>query len=426
VPGRFKDYIASPKFNLYQSLHSTVWGPVGRSVEVQVRTRDMHRMAEFGIAAHYAYKQGSQPDGVGELAWMQRLLGGDSTPTDYVEAVTVDLQRREIYCLTPQGRIIELPEGSTPVDFAYSVHTQIGDRAAGARVDGKLVGLDFKLSGGERVEIIVSKDPNRGPNPSWAAWVATARAKALIRRWHTRARRTETAVVGMELIEAALIARAKLFSVERPTGDLDGQLFEVMHRWGVNDPSTLAAAVGEGKISAEAVATRLLPTPKTHSSASVKGERPTAVAVGTVFIEGDAGIEYTLASCCNPTPPGPIVGWVSRGRGISVHQQSCTNVADLVSRDAARILAASWVRDERPAVAAMVEVEAFDFDGLLAVCASALTAAGVHIVTVATKSHAGLAELKFGIEAGGTTALDEVLSNLSAVDSVVSVQITET
>ena len=423
VPGSFTDYIAAPRLNRYQSLHTTVAGPGGRAVEVQIRSEEMHQVAEFGVASHWAYKESGGDEGVAaamvdETAWMRRLLEAGGDAGEYLSAIHGDLARQEIYCLTPNGRLIALPEGSTPVDFAYAVHTEVGDRSVGARVNGAQVGLDHRLEDGDRVEILTSTDPRRGPNLDWANWVATGRARSLIRRWHVRHRRGQSAAVGRVRIREALESRSERTGADLPV-DMDVALEAVCGRWGLRDGQALAAAVGEGRVHPDAVAARLLPEAVT-----------VRVATGTsvdarVLVEGLSGVEVRLANCCGPAPFDPLVGWVSRTGGVSVHQTGCTNVADLLARDSGRVVSVSWAAGTRLGLSARVRIDSFDRPGLVAAVAGCLADAGADIKAMTAESGSGLARQVYEVTVGGATVLEELERALWSLPGTTQVQVTE-
>jgi GTP pyrophosphokinase len=421
VPGSFTDYIAAPRLNRYQSLHTTVTGPHGRPVEVQIRSAEMHQVAEFGVASHWAYKESGGDDGIAaslveETAWMRRLLEAGGDAGEYLSAIHGDLARQEIYCLTPNGRLIALPEGATPVDFAYMVHTEVGDRAVGARVNGAQVGLDHHLSDGDRVEIVTSSDPERGPNLDWVNWVATSRSRSLIRRWHARHRRVQSAEVGRERIRAALDGRSARTSADLPV-DLDAALESVCRRWGLRDPEALAAAVGDGRVHPDAVASRLLP-----DVVPVRSFDPVAVDA-RVLVEGLSGVEVRLANCCTPAPFDPLVGWVSRLGGVSVHRTGCSNVAELLSQDSGRLVTVTWAAERRFGIAARVRIDSFDRSGLVADVAGCLSAVGADIRAMTAEGVDGLARQVYEVTVGGSTALEELERSLWGLPGTTNVRV---
>ncbi len=344
VQGRFKDYINQPKFNLYQSLHTTVIGPHGKPIEVQIRTQEMHRRAEYGIAAHWGYKEHATPS---ELAWMRRLTDVEQETTDamaFLEALKLDLEQDEVYVFTPKGRVIALAANSTPVDFAYAVHTEVGHRCIGAKVNGRLVPLDTKLSSADVVEILTSKAATAGPSRDWSGFVSSARARAKIRQWFSRERREDSIDAGRE----ELIRSLRRAGLPIQTLLNSGALLAVGAQMNLVDLDGLLAAIGENQISAQTIVQRLQRELRGGEEESL----PTTVArgprIGTgrrsvgVYVEGLDDVMVHLAKCCSPVPGDQIMGFVTQGRGVSVHRTDCSNATALATGSQHRLVEVEW------------------------------------------------------------------------------------
>lgn len=370
VPGRFKDYIAMPKFNMYQSLHTTVIGPNGKPVELQIRTFDMHRRAEYGIAAHWKYKQetvaGSSKirtdvpraakgsagqDTVNDMAWLRQLLDWQKEtedPSEFLESLRFDLSRNEVFVFTPKGDVIALPAGATPVDFAYAVHTEVGHRTIGARVNGRLVPLESTLDNGDLVEVFTSKAAGAGPSRDWLGFVKSPRARNKIRAWFSKERRDEAIEQGKDAIARAM--RKQNLPIQRIlTGD---SLVTLAHEMRYPDISSLYAAIGEGHVTAQSVVQKLVQALGGEEAATEeidesvppargRGRKRRSNADPGVVVKGVDDVWVKLARCCTPVPGDPIIGFVTRGSGVSVHRSDCVNV-DSLSREPERILDVEW------------------------------------------------------------------------------------
>src|SRR5437016_7906415 len=323
VPGRFKDYINTPKFNLYQSLHTTVVGPQGKPLEVQIRTREMHSRAEFGIAAHWGYKEKATAS---DVAWIQRIVDWQDTldPAEFLESLKLDLEQDEVYVFTPKGSVITLPAHTTPIDFAYAIHTEVGHRCIGARVNGRLVPLDSQLHSGDTVEIFTSKVPSAGPSRDWLKIAVTPRARNKIRQWFSRERREDAIETGRDELVKAM--RKEGLPVQKLTSS--PVLVGLAESMNYTDLDALHAAIGDGHVSAQSVAQRLarelrggghdvqLPT------TARQPRRPSRQTAG-VFVEGLDDVMVRLSRCCTPVPGDDIIGFITRGRGVSVHRADC-------------------------------------------------------------------------------------------------------
>ena len=346
VPGRFKDYINSPKFNLYQSLHTTVIGPRGKSVEVQIRTFEMHRRAEFGVAAHWGYKEGASNK---EVAWMQRLADveeEENDPIAFLEALKLDLGQDEVYVFTPKGRVIALVEGATTIDFAYAVHTEVGHHCVGAKVNGRLVPLDTVLRSADVVEIVTSKSDGAGPSRDWLAIAQSSRAKSKIRQWFQRERREDAIEGGREELTKALRREGLPIATSLSSSALDA----VIAAMNLEDLDALFMAIDSGQISALAVVQRLdrelrgggeteqMPTTVTRMPRTSRTTRRSA----GVYVEGLDDVMIHLARCCSPVPGDAIMGFITQGRGVSVHRDDCSNAVALAQRLGERIIDVEW------------------------------------------------------------------------------------
>ena len=343
VPGRFKDYIAMPKFNLYQSLHTTVIGPNGKALEIQIRTHEMHARAEYGIAAHWKYKSGDKTGETPEMLWLQQLHAWQQEtqdPSEFLDALRFDLGSPEVYVFTPKGKVVALPGGSTPVDFAYTVHTEIGNKTVGAKVNGRLVPLDTKLSNGDVVEVVTNKSPQAGPSRDWLNFVKSPRARNKIKAWFTRERREEAIDAGRESIARQMrkagLPLQKIFAGQ--------SLLELAHELRYPDIDSLYAAVGDGHISSAAVIDKLqilLGVEDSHPELTM--EMPSIETIArrsssAIEVEGEDDVIAKLARCCTPVPGDSIMGFVTRGNGVSVHRVDCVNAEDLQRHQGDRIV----------------------------------------------------------------------------------------
>jgi len=434
MPGRFKDYIATPKFNLYQSLHTTVIGPNGRAVEIQIRTHEMHQRAEFGVAAHWKYKEtttGKSTGGPGkvdtDLAWLAHISDWQAEtadPSEFLDSLRFEIGAKEVYVFTPKGRVIGLPAGATPVDFAYAVHTEVGHRTMGAKVNGRLVPLESTLSTGDVVEIFTSKNPDSGPSQDWLNFVKSPRARNKIRQWFTKERRDEAIEQGKDAIARAM-RKQNLPLQKLMTQDA---LVEVASSLKHPDVSSLYASVGEGHISTQSVIEKIVSSLQSEVESDgemdipVKG-RPKQLrnSDSGVLVRGAPDILVKLAKCCTPVPGDPIVGFVTRGQGVSVHQANCHNVQSLL-QEPDRMIDVEWAPSSKSVFLVQIQVEALDRSGLLSDVTRVLSEHHVNILsaTVTTSSNR-LALSRFVFEMGDTTHLDRVLNAVRRIDGVYDV-----
>ena len=432
VQGRFKDYIAMPKFNLYQSLHTTVIGPQGKPLEVQIRTREMHQRAEFGVASHFEYKD-RVPSG--DLAWLSRIIDWQSETEDHSEFMSnlkLDLDQDEVFAFTPAGEVVTLEAESTPVDFAYTIHTEVGHACRGARVNKRLVPLDTVLTSGDTVEILTSKVDEAGPSQDWLRFVATHRAASKIKQWFSRERREDAIDSGRESLVNAL-RKLGLPAQKLLKGPLLAETAEVLN---YQDGDSLYAAIGEGHVTAKAVAGRIeglleknkpdeqetLPgTLPTHRERQVGrgGKRRGRGGEAGVVVEGIDDVMIRLAKCCTPVPPDEIMGFVTRGRGVSVHRDDCANAVSLAAGHANRLIDVEWDDDSTGTFIAAIEVKAFDRTRLLQDVASVLSESSINILAASTRTGSDrISVMQFEFELGDGGHLDWLLATIKRIDGV--------
>jgi GTP diphosphokinase / guanosine-3',5'-bis(diphosphate) 3'-diphosphatase len=417
VPGEIDDYIATPKESMYQSLHTAVIGPRGQPVEIQIRTREMHQIAEYGIAAHWRYKEGGQADQrlEAKIGWLRQLMDWRDEVADaeeFVESLKSDVFQDMVYCFTPAGDIIELPNGATPVDFAYRIHTQVGHHAVSATVNGQMVPLNYKLQNGQVVKIKTSKTVS-GPRRDWLQagdeYVKTASAREKIRQWFRRQRRDENIAQGRQILEREL----KRLGVEKKLEDV----LVLFPRY--NKPDDFLAAIGYGGVSANQIVSRLDETPKDVLTPNTSVKAPSSPA--RVEVLGVGNLLTTQANCCRPVPGDPIVGYISRGRGIIYHHRDCINVANLPDPD--RLVPVSWGKESQATYPVSVRVSALDRVGLLKDMSIMLAEDRVNILSVLTQTHDDrTVTLLLTIEVEGIRHLSWVMNRLEAVRDVLDVQ----
>jgi GTP diphosphokinase / guanosine-3',5'-bis(diphosphate) 3'-diphosphatase len=432
VPGRFKDYIAMPKFNMYQSLHTTVIGPEGKPVELQIRTWGMHKRAEYGVAAHWKYKEEMAGGaGAGDMAWLRQLVDWQretEDPAEFLDSLRFDLAGAEVYVFTPRGEVIALPQGATPVDFAYAIHTEVGHRTIGARVNGRLVALESALSNGDTVEIFTSKAPDAGPSQDWLGFVQSARARNKIRHWFSKERREAAAEAGKTAI-ARMMRKQNLPLQRLATADA---LNAIANELRYTDLTALYAAVGEGHVSAQSVVTKLIKSAGGIAGAQedlAEATLPTRVARPAtpegdagVVVEGSADVWARLSKCCTPVPGDGITGFVTRGNGVSVHRADCTNLMHLVGSEPERLVNVRWSPREGSQFLVAIQVEALDRTGLLSDVTRSISEQHVNIMsaTVST-TRDRIAFSKFTFEMGDPKHLGAVLRAVRNVDGVYDV-----
>jgi GTP pyrophosphokinase len=427
VPGRFKDYIAMPKFNLYQSLHTTVIGPNGKAIEIQIRTYDMHSRAEFGIAAHWKYKQGGDQKSP-EMLWLRQLHEWQKEtedPSEFLEALRFDLGSPEVFVFTPKGSVIALPGGSTPVDFAFSVHTDVGLRCAGAKVNGRLVPLESKLNNGDVIEIVTNKSDSAGPSRDWLNFVKSPRARSKIKAWFSKERREEAIDAGRESI-ARQMRKAGLPLQKIFAGHA---LLELAHELHYADIDALYSSVGDGHVSAASIIDKLVHSmglEDSHPEPSIESI-PTDNQVGkrtssAIKVEGVDDVLVKLARCCTPVPGDEIMGFITKGSGISVHRDDCRNASDLVEHQGERVVGVSWLAGAASIFLVNIQIEALDRARLLADVTRTLSEQHVNILSAAVStSKDRVAISKFTFEMADAKHLDSVLAAVRNVEGVYDV-----
>lgn len=426
LPGRFKDYIAMPKFNLYQSLHTTVLGPGGKPVELQIRTHEMHRQAEYGVAAHWKYKEG-KVDGT-ELNWVQQISQWQrdtEDPAEFLDTLRFEISTDEVFVFTPKGDVVSLPGGSTPVDFAYSVHTEVGHRTIGARVNGRLVSLESALASGDVVEVLTSKASNAGPSRDWLNFVQSPRARSKIRHYFMRERLEESIESGRDVLTKQLrragLPLQRLLTPEHMTG--------VVEHFRVRDINALYAAIGEGSVSAHAVVQRLITAAGGSEEVADLGGEDTSVIMRTrrqrpsgneagVVVEGDADVWVKLARCCRPVPGDEILGFVTRESGVSVHRTDCTNAQSLRLQPQ-RLVEVTWAPTAGSSFLVALHAEGLDRTGILSEVTNVM---GEHHISIqsatlnTTKDHKF--KFRFTFETTDLTHLDHLIAAIRKVPGV--------
>lgn len=429
VPGRFKDFIAMPKFNMYQSLHTTVIGPEGKPVELQIRTHEMHRAAEFGVAAHWRYKQDSGaktgPDDFGWLRQMMEWQRETEDPDEFMDSLRYDLGSSEVFVFTPKGDVVALATGATPVDFAYSVHTEVGHRCVGARVNGKLVPLESSLTNGDVIEIFTSKAEGAGPSRDWLGFVSSARAKSKIKAWFSRERRDESIEAGKDSIVRAM--RKQGLPLQRMmTNQALTSIAVELHQ---TDVSGLYASIGEGRVSAATVIQRLVDAAGGAEAAadeaadafipnSLQRHRSRTSGDVGVVVKGADDVWVKLSKCCTPVPGDDILGFVTRGSGVSVHRTDCVNVPGLRA-EPDRIVGVEWAPTAKSLFLVNIQVEALDRARLLSDVTRALSDMHVNILSASvTTSRDRIALSRFTFEMADPKHMGSVIKAVRNVEGV--------
>ncbi|MCL4459087.1 MAG: bifunctional (p)ppGpp synthetase/guanosine-3',5'-bis(diphosphate) 3'-pyrophosphohydrolase [Chloroflexi bacterium] len=417
IPGQFDDYIAMPKESLYQSLHTAVIGPEGKPLEIQIRTHEMHRVAEYGVAAHWRYKEGSKRDIKFEekIAWLRQLIEWQKEMAgaqEFVESLKADIFRDRVYVFTPRGEIKDLPVGATPLDFAYRIHTDVGHHCIGAKVNGRLVPLDYELKSGEIVEILTSKSP-RGPSRDWLnpnlGYVKTAHAREKIRQWFKRQQREENIARGREQIEKEL---SRL-------GLSNEKLEDIAKLAKYDKVDDFLAAVGYGDVNLQHIAVRLTAQRESQIATPSSGAKAATAAMG-IQVMGVGDLLTSLARCCNPVPGDDIVGFITRGRGVTIHRKDCYNVQSEDERE--RLVNVAWGRAGQQVYPVPIRIEAWDRDGLVRDVATVIAEDRINILSMNVETHPDrTATIKVSLEISSIDKLSRVLAKLEGIKDVSSV-----
>jgi GTP pyrophosphokinase len=431
VPGRFKDYIAMPKFNLYQSLHTTVIGPEGRAVEIQIRTTEMDQRAQYGVAAHWMYKEQSgksQSTTQDDLVWLKHLSDWQAEtqdPGEFLDALRFEIGAKEVYVFTPKGKVIGLPAGATAVDFAYAVHTEVGHRTIGAKVNGRIIPLDSTLNSGDVVEVLTSKSLDASPSKDWLNFVASPRARAKIKHHFSQERREDAIELGKDNLTKSM-RKLGLPLQQLMSSD---SLAKLVGDLGLQDVSALYAAIGEGQISAQSIIDRLTVSTGSDQEGDAEFELPVAtksprrVAEGDsgVLVKGDGDVMVKLARCCTPVPGDKIMGFVTRGSGVSVHRDDCKN-ATALKLEAERLVEVSWAPSSKRLFLVQIQVEALDRSGLLSDVTRVLSEHHVNILSASVSTRTDRVALsRFVFEMGDPAALDHLLAAVKRIEAVYDV-----
>jgi guanosine-3',5'-bis(diphosphate) 3'-pyrophosphohydrolase len=427
LPGRFKDWVAMPKANMYQALHTTVIGPEGKPLEIQIRTEEMHKLAEYGIAAHVAYKEGAHGDPQREkMTWLRQLVEaeGEQDPAEFLESLKVDLFEDEVFVFTPKGEVKNLSAGSTPLDFAYAVHTDVGHSCVGAKVNGNIVPLHYQLRSGDIVEVLTAKQ-KRGPSLDWLKLVRTSRARNKIRAWFKEERRDDAERDGREKLDEAL--RTRGIPMQKVSGS--ALLADVFREMGYRKATDFYIALGQGKLSTKTVANKLIQRLKQGEAVD---EDPTSLPPGRgedrarrtkeasnygIAVKGADNVAVRLAKCCRPVPGDSIAGYVSLGRGITIHRTDCKNVKAL-KRAPERFVEVRWQGENESSYRVELQIDAYDRTRLLEDLSRTFSEAGINILGASCATNHPMVKNKFVIEVGDTEQLKHCISRLRNVESV--------
>jgi GTP pyrophosphokinase len=432
IPGRFKDYIAMPKSNMYQSLHTTVIGTQGQPLEIQIRTKEMHRISEYGIAAHWKYKEGKSTgkDNDQKLSWLRQLLEWHQDlrdPREFLETVKLDVFADEVFVFTPKGDVIDLPTGSIPLDFAYKIHTDVGHRCIGARVNGKIVPLEYKLNNGDIVEIITSKQ-TAGPSRDWLNIAGSSETRNKIRQWFKKEKREENVAKGRELIEKES-KRLGYDWRELTKGD---RVMDIAKKLSFPNEEDLLATLGFGGVSAHSVMTKLIeaykkdirsanPDDISHLLAELKPKRTKSKSSHGILVKGESGLMVRLARCCNPVPGDPIIGYITRGRGVSVHRSDCTNVLN-EPEEYERMIEVNWDISTDDVYRVTVEVQAMDRAGLLSDIMMVLSESKTNASSVNAKVLKNkMANITLSLDISNINQLEHIMTKVRRIKDVYSV-----
>ena len=450
IPGRFKDYIAMPKPNMYQSLHTTLIGTNGQPFEIQIRTFEMHRVAEYGIAAHWKYKEasdGKKPEVQEEekLVWLRQILEWQRDMSDNKEFMNLlkndlDLFSDSVYCFTPTGEVKNLPAGSTPIDFAYSIHSAVGNKMVGARVNGKLVTIDYKINNGDRIEIITSQN-SKGPSRDWLNVVKSTQAKNKINQWFKNELKEDNILKGKDLFSGYCKARGiNLASLQKQE-----YMDAVMRKYGFRDWDSVLAAIGHGALKEGQIVNKMQELyDRDHKKAMTNEEVLASIAENNaanaqsgankpvlmksksgIVVKGIADLSVRFSKCCSPVPGDEIVGYVTRGRGISIHRTDCINIINLPEMERARLIDAEWQPEEEHAEKYLAEIKIYanNRNGLLADISKALTEKNIDIMSMNTRTNRqGLATLQTTFEISGREELNRIIDKIRGIESVIDIE----
>lgn len=445
IPGRFKDYIAMPKANMYQSLHTTLIGPKGAPFEIQIRTYEMHRTAEYGIAAHWKYKEGQ--DGKGgsadaeeeKLTWLRQVLEWQRDLSDNREFLSLikndfNLFSESVYCFTPTGDVKTLPTGSNPIDFAYSIHSAVGNKMVGARVNGKLVPIDYVIQNGDRIEVMTSQN-SKGPSRDWLSIVKSTQAKNKINQWFKSELKEDNINRGKELIvnycKTKSITLSDLIKPEYTT--------IVMHKYGFRDWDSILAAIGHGGLKEGPVVNKLLEEYKKkhikeitdanilESISDIKERMPQKKSKSGIVVEGIHDVAVRFSKCCSPVPGDEIVGFVTRGRGVSIHRTDCINVINLPEEDRVRLIDAEWNvsdgKDPNSVYSAEIKIYANNRSGVLVDISKLFTENKIDVTSMNVRtSKQGTATISIGFQINGVDQLNEIIAKIRNVESVLDIE----
>jgi GTP diphosphokinase / guanosine-3',5'-bis(diphosphate) 3'-diphosphatase len=421
IPGQFDDYIATPKGNLYQSLHTAVVALDGKPLEVQIRTHEMHRVSEVGIAAHWRYKEGSKVDRAydAKLAWLRQLMDWQrevADATEFVESLKLDIFQDQVFVFTPRGDVKDLPAGATPLDFAYRIHTDVGHSCIGAKVNNRLVPLDYKLKNGDIVEIVTTKGAH-GPSRDWLNVVTTTHAKEKIRQWFKRQQRDENIVHGKATLDRELRRLART-SLDRIPSD---QLADMVDHYHFGSLDDFYAAIGYGAISAQQVVTKLGVVDDTSEVVLPQVAPPMPPRTGGIRVKGVGDLLVRFTKCCHPIPGDPIVGFITRGRGVTVHLQTCPTVVN--EKDVARLIEVEWEGQVEQTYPIAIRVEAYDRTGLLSDISNVVADSKINIMAAHVVTHPDhRATVQATLQVTSVTQLAKVMSRLEQLKDVYSVQ----
>ncbi|TDX48002.1 RelA/SpoT family protein [Orenia marismortui] len=428
MPGRIKDYVAMPKSNMYQSLHTTVIGSKGEPLEIQIRTWEMHRTAEYGIAAHWRYKEGNRKDEDFErkISWLRQLLEWQKDLSDakeFMENLKIDLFEDEVFVFTPKGDVISLPQGASPVDFAYNIHTDIGHTCVGAKVNGKIVSLEYRLKNGDIVEVLTST--NSGPSRDWLNFVKTSRAKSKIKHWFKEQRKEEASVKGKEMLESKL----KKEHINLKESEKNKKLEEIAKGLGVANIEGLYAAISYNKFSVSQIVRKLIPEEKKdcpkyelNKLKKKRNIRRNPQNKG-IKVKGIDGLLVRISKCCNPVPGDNIIGYITRGRGVSVHREDCPNLHNLEETEQERIIDVEWYVDQQTSYEVELKIEALNKRSLLNDVTTVISEAKVNITSINARIKKDIsATINLSLEISSLEHMKDIINKLEAIEGVLNVQ----